>query len=134
MISAPEQKKGGASFELFAFLAFFFLAFSQQFANVSFMTTKTPIPTRPATQGINFKRTMSACGEIFRCVAKVNENEYRFEMALDKSWLNIIDPGSACETWKDEGEGLTFAGGEHITFDWSDADIARVDAAADAAK
>ena len=84
---------------------------------------------------ICFKRTMSACGEeIFRALATIAGKEYRLEMALDKSWLNIIAPGSACETWKDKGEGLTFAAGEYNTFDWLADDIARVDAAADAAK
>jgi hypothetical protein len=66
-----------------------------------------------------FSEVVSSCGNVLRAEFK----GCRLEMNLEKTWLNVIDSESRCESCVIDADGdVVSESGEVVTNDWSDAD------------
>jgi hypothetical protein len=66
-----------------------------------------------------FSEVVSSCGNVLRAEFK----RCRLEMNLEKTWLNVIDSESRCESCVIDADGdVVSESGEVVTNDWSDAD------------
>lgn len=66
---------------------------------------------------------VTSCGNFLIGAVKVNEQEYRIEADLEKTWLSIIDGEGRQESCLiDEDGDVVSDSGECVTEDWSDED------------
>jgi hypothetical protein len=71
----------------------------------------------------DFHEVVSSCGNVLRAEFKA----CRLEMNLEKTWLNIIDSESHCESCVIDADGdVVSESGEIVTNDWTDADWASI--------
>ena len=69
----------------------------------------------------DFHEVVSSCGNVLRAEFK----SCRLEMDLERTWLNIIDSESHCESCVIDADGdVVSESGEIVTNDWTDADWA----------
>jgi hypothetical protein len=70
-----------------------------------------------------WNEVVTACGNVLRGLVEVAGKEFRLEMNLEKTHLQIIDQDSRCETCSVGEDGDVIAdGGEFVTGDWTDSD------------
>jgi hypothetical protein len=70
-----------------------------------------------------FHEVVSSCGNVLRAEFKA----CRLEMDLEKTWLNIIDHESHCESCVIDADGdVVSESGETVTNHWTDADWASI--------
>jgi hypothetical protein len=71
----------------------------------------------------DFHEVVSSCGNVLRAEFKA----LRLEMDLEKTWLNIIDSESHCESCVIDADGdVVSESGETATNHWTDADWASI--------
>lgn len=76
------------------------------------MTTLNPLTNQVAS-----------CGNYLIGAVKVNEQEYRIEADLEKTWLSVIDAEGRQESFLiDEDGDVVSNSGECVTGDWSNED------------
>ena len=70
-----------------------------------------------------FSSVISSCGEILRGHFSINNQEYRAEGDIDRTWVNVLDEDSRCMAlfFEEDGE-IVFDGGEYLADSWTSED------------
>jgi hypothetical protein len=90
--------------------------------------------TIPLLPQIDFHRVMSSCGIIYRATASIASQDYRLDLDLAKTWMNIIDQDIRCESCAiDEDGDVISVSGECVSQEWTDSDWQTLTTAAAAA-